>query len=330
MACSRVLARWTKNSDRQVLSELPVLAGTGRRIPVGADRALGHRRRAPTNGTLNVVLDHEIHGSRRGRDDRLPTFDRPIYRPWHQRQFRQLVAAVRHVRRQSVVLPAMREAVAVEGLEQDFHLFLEQLAVGGLVLQRTAEGFYLAGVVATANTEHGASLGQDVGDRVVLRQAERVPHRRDVEAAADLQFFGDVRKMHREHEQVGQNLVAFALKVVFGQPQRIPAEPVHLPGYGFGLLEDADELIVGEVALIGGRGILPHVRHVDMARIDGHEFADHVASWSNGLSGPASCRHLLARRVGGQSIETHSLSEMGPIKPSPVKDDGVLPFRLLH
>jgi hypothetical protein len=73
------------------------------------------------------------------------------------------------------------------------------------------------------------------------------------------------------------------------------------------------------VAVIGGRGILTHVRHVDMARMDGHEFADHVASWPSGLS-----------RTG--VLPT-------PVDPPhwwPIRDgsdeagDGVLPSRLLH
>jgi hypothetical protein len=34
--------------------------------------------------------------------------------------------------------------------------------------------------------------------------------------------------------------------------------------------------------------------------------------------------------IDGQSIETLNYSRWGPIKPSPVKDDGVLLSRLLH
>ena len=115
-------------------------------------------------------------------------------------------------------MPLWEKLLAVEGLEQDLHLFLEQLAIRRLILQRAAESLDLARVVAAANAEHGAPLGQDVRDCIVLRQAERMPHRGDVEAASDLQLLGHVRKVHRKHQQVGQDLIALVLEVVLGQP----------------------------------------------------------------------------------------------------------------
>ena len=193
----------------------------------------------------------------------------------------EFIAAVRHARRQGVVLAVMGEAVTVKGLEQDLHLLLEQLAVGRLVLQRAAESLDLARVVAATDTEHGAPLCQDVRNRIVLCEAKWMPHWRDVEAATDLQLLGHVGKVHRKHQNVGQDLIPFALEVMLGQPQRVPAEFVHLPRDRLGLLKDGSELIVGEPALISGRGILAKVRHVNVAGIDGHEFADHVALLSD-------------------------------------------------
>ena len=80
----------------------------------------------------------------------------------------------------------MRERLVVEGLEDDFHAFLEHLAIGVLVEHRAAEAFDLAGVIAAPDAEHGAAAGQDIGGGEILGEAQRVPHRRDVEAAADL------------------------------------------------------------------------------------------------------------------------------------------------
>ena len=46
-----------EDPDRQVLPELPLLAGTRRGISVGGDRTLGHGRRATADCALDVVLD---------------------------------------------------------------------------------------------------------------------------------------------------------------------------------------------------------------------------------------------------------------------------------
>ena len=121
----------------------------------------------------------------------------------HERQFLKLVAAIGHAGRQRIVLAAMGEAFAVEGLEQDLDLLLEDLAVGVLVKQRAAKGLDLARVIAAAHAEDGAAPGQDVGDGVVLGEPERMPHRGDVEAAAHLQPLGDVCQMHRQYQEVG-------------------------------------------------------------------------------------------------------------------------------
>ena len=83
------------------------------------------------------------------------------------------------------MLALVREEFVVEGLEDDLDLLLEQLAVGGLVEQRRAEGLDLAGMVAAPDAKGDAPAGQDVGRRIVFRQPQRVPHRGDVEAAAD-------------------------------------------------------------------------------------------------------------------------------------------------
>ena len=73
------------------------------------------------------------------------------------------------------------------------------------------------GVVAAPDPEDHAAVGEDVGGGVVLGQTQRMPHRTDVEAAADSQPLGHVREMHRHHQDVGDALVAFVLEVVLGE-----------------------------------------------------------------------------------------------------------------
>ena len=124
-------------------------------------------------------------------------------------------------------------------------------------MHRRAEGFHLPRVVAAADAEHGAALGQDIGDRVILGQAQRVPHRRDVEAAADFQGFGQVREVNREHQQVRDHLVAFVLEVVFGQPQRVPAETVHQRRDALGLAEHAGQLALEKRRSLAGVAFWP-------------------------------------------------------------------------
>ena len=170
----------------------------------------------------------------------------------------------------------MAEALLIERLEHDLDLLLEQVSIGGLVLHRRAEGLDLAGMVAASDAEHGAPPGQDIGSGEVLGEAERMPHGRDVEAAADFQRARDMGQMHRAHEDVRDALIAFMLEMVFGQPERVETDFVQLPRHRIGLGEDRRKLLIRVAALIGRSRVLSPVGQVDMARIDGGELADHA------------------------------------------------------
>jgi alkanesulfonate monooxygenase SsuD/methylene tetrahydromethanopterin reductase-like flavin-dependent oxidoreductase (luciferase family) len=54
-------------------------------------------------------------------------------------------------------------------------------------------------MVTAADAEDRSAAGQDVGGRKVLGQAQWVPHRCDIESAADLQGFRHMGKVHRQH-----------------------------------------------------------------------------------------------------------------------------------
>ena len=83
------------------------------------------------------------------------------------------------------MLSLVRKRLVVERLEDDVDLFFEEFAIGRLVEQRRAEGLDLAGMVAAPDAKGDASAAQDVGGGVILGQPQRMPHRGDVEAAAD-------------------------------------------------------------------------------------------------------------------------------------------------
>ena len=143
------------------------------------------------------MAQHELDPARAGADDRLPAFDRQVDRARHQGQLLELIAAIGDISGYRVVLALVREGFVVERLEDDLDLLLEQLAVSLLVDDRRAKRFHFAAVIAAADAEYGAALGQDVGGGVILGETQRVPHRRDIEAAADPQLLGDVGQMHR-------------------------------------------------------------------------------------------------------------------------------------
>src|SRR6266436_4144459 len=101
----------------------------------------------------------------------------------HQGQLLELVAAIGDISGYRVVLACVREGFVVERLEDDLDLLLEQFAVSLLVDDRRTERFYFAAVIAAADAEYSAALGQDVSGGVILGETQRVPHRRDIEAA---------------------------------------------------------------------------------------------------------------------------------------------------
>jgi hypothetical protein len=173
------------------------------------------------------------------------------------------------------VLALVRERPLVERLEDDFHLLLEQLAVGLLVEHGRPEGLDLSGVVAAPHAEDHAPVGQPVGGRIVLGHADGMPHRRDVEAAANADVLGDVAEVEGQHEHVGDALVPLALEVVLGQPEGIVARAVHELGNGLALGKHRGQVLVGEPAIVRRRAVQPLVVQIDVAREQAAKPRDH-------------------------------------------------------
>ena len=163
-------------------------SGAGARLAKGVDDLLvgPALRRAAADDALDAVLGHEVERPRARADHRLPALDGQRLRARHQRDLLELVAPIGHRGRDRVVLALVGEGALVERLEDDLDLLLEELAVGVLVEHRRPERLDLAGVVAAPDAEDDPAAGQPVGGGVVLGHPERMPHRRDVEAAADL------------------------------------------------------------------------------------------------------------------------------------------------
>ncbi len=104
----------------------------------------------------------------------------------------------------------------VEGLKNDFELLFEQLAIGIRVEHRRIERLDLTRVVAAANAKEHSAASQIVSRGVVLGQSQRMPHRQDVEATAELDPLGEMGEMNRQEKNIWYDLIPFTLEVVFG------------------------------------------------------------------------------------------------------------------
>ena len=264
-------------TEAQPLAQLDVLVKARVRLLPGEHdlvhgAALG---RAAAHHALDAVLGHELERARRAALDRLPALDRQVERPRDEGQLLERIAAVGHLGRQGVVLALVREALLVERLEDDVDLLLEQLAVCVLVDERRAEGLDFAGVIAAAHAEYDAPAGQNVGDGVILGHAQRMPHGRDVEAAADLDVFRAVREVHAHQDVVGDALGALALEMVLGHPEAVVAEPVHQHRHGLGLGQRGREMRVRITPRVDGRAAVADVVEIGVAGVEAVELGDH-------------------------------------------------------
>jgi len=89
---------------------------------------------------------------------------------------------------------------------------------------------------AKPEPERQPAVAQQLDGRRVLREAERVMHRREDDAGADLDPGRRLREGRADHEQRGH--VAVVDEVVLGRPDRGEAEPLGLDG-------EAHRVVVG-------------------------------------------------------------------------------------
>src|SRR6266849_3764712 len=118
-------------ANNQVAPQLGFATVASERFLPGDDRL---RRRATAgcpaaDNALYAVARHEIQSTLAGADDRLPAVHRAAHRPRNQCYLLELIAPVGHARGNGVVLAAVGKGRFVEGLEDDFELLFEQLAI---------------------------------------------------------------------------------------------------------------------------------------------------------------------------------------------------------
>src|SRR5437867_9918043 len=262
-------------SEQQVLAELELAAVPARgRLVVAhppVDELLGGRR----DDALDAVTRHEVEPPRAAAHDRLPGLDRQARGTRHQRDLLQLIAAIRNLRRNRVVLALVGERLLVERFQDDLHLLLEELAIGFRVQNRVAERLHLARVVAAPDAEDEAASRQDVRGRIVLGEPQRVPRGNDVERAADLDVLGPVRQVDRHHRNVRQALVALVLEVMLGEPEDVVSELVDDARELDGRVEHLDQSRVRIPPIVGRGAREPAPFELDVADVERRELRDH-------------------------------------------------------
>ncbi len=169
------------------------------------------------------------------------------------------------------------ERLLVEALQQQLQPFLEDFAVGVGIEQRRAKGLDLAGVIAAADPHDHPAVGHDVGHRVVLGEPDGVPHRQDVERASQFKPLGLGRQPKAELDQVRQALVAFALEMMLGRPQRVIALLVHDPRHVAHRREDLGQALVRIPAIVRRGPVEPDIVELDLADIERVKPLDHGA-----------------------------------------------------
>jgi hypothetical protein len=102
-----------------------------------------------------------------------------------------------------------------------------------------------------------------------------VPHRADIESAADFELPRYMREVQRHHQHIGDALVAFTLEMMLGHPERVVAHPVHELGHCLRLVEHGDQVLVWKPAIVHRNPAITDVVHVDMTGKQAVEFGDH-------------------------------------------------------
>src|SRR5262249_45616544 len=172
----------------------------------------------------------------------------------------------------------------IKRLNNDIAPFREELAVGRLIEQRRPKRFDSPRMIATSHSKRHPPTGEDIGRSKILGQPQGMPHRGNVEAAANLNARGHVGQVHGHHQYIGNALVPLGLEVVFGHPEGGVAETVHELRHGLGLVKYCDQVLVRKPAIIDRYAAVAHVVHVDMASKQTIEFRNHARTSVGALS----------------------------------------------
>ena len=66
------------------------------------------------------------------------------------------------------MLSVMGEGPFLECLEDDLHLLLKRIAVGGLIKERCPKGLHFSSMIAAAYAESNTTFSEDIGGSLVF------------------------------------------------------------------------------------------------------------------------------------------------------------------
>ena len=234
---------------------------------------------------LEAVLRH--HVDRAAAGDRHPHLDRQMLRARHAGDVLEIVAAIRHPWRAFVILALVMELLLVEALQQELQLLLEQLAIGVGVKQWRAERLDLARVIAAPDAHDDAPVGDDIRHRVILGEADRMPHRQNVEGAAEFEPPRLRCEPQPPLDQIGDALIAFALEVMLRAPEAVIACFVHDARDVERGLKHLRQPLVRVAPLVRRRAVEADIVELDLPDIERVKAFDHGGAQP--LSIPEHC-----------------------------------------
>ena len=102
-----------------------------------------------------------------------------------------------------------------------------------------------------------------------------MPHRHDIESAAEAQVLRHPAQVHRHHQQIRDQFCAFRLEMVLGHPERVVAALIHALGVLDDLVQRAAQFRLRIAALVDRGAGVPEILHVDCSVIGAIEFRNH-------------------------------------------------------
>jgi hypothetical protein len=105
-----------------------------------------------------------------------------------------------------------------------------------------------------------------------------MPHRQNVEAAAEFEALRLGGELQPELDQIGEALIAFTLKVMLGCPQGIIAQLVHQPRDIAGRPENFAEALVLVATVVRRGAVQADMVEFDLADVEGMRALDHIVT----------------------------------------------------
>ena len=134
-----------------------------------------------------------------------------------------------------------------------------------------------------------------------------MPHRHYVESAAELQP-PRLRRQVRPHKyQIGDALIALALKVVFRHPERVKIKFVHQAGNLRSGIQALHKPLIRIAAHIGGSPLAAHIIQVYIAHIQDRKVLYHAISLASAVRQASNNRHAVAKPSPALDAQTSPL-----------------------